>query len=293
MSLSNKSILAIIEDPTLMSKVESTLKPSIKSFVGVSGSSEGIKKMDMQKFDVFILRTTKPSLMDPKKIFVAAQAQKAHKNVPWIVLGKDVEDESIVISHNHVKFTPDAGDIDGVMKILTGLSFAPPAGPSAGATLDVNFINPLVKAVVGVVQTMAQIDLEREAPFIKKPTDAPTKSDISGIIAMNSDRFLGSMALCFEKNLALGIYSKMFGSTVGEINDDVKDSVSEMTNIIFGNAKRDLNVDGHTIAPAIPSVVVGPGHAIHHSVQGYCFCIPFKSPYGRVVVECVINMKTA
>jgi chemotaxis protein CheX len=81
----------------------------------------------------------------------------------------------------------------------------------------------------------------------------------------------------------------MLGSEAQEINDDVKDCVSELTNIIFGNAKRDLNAAGHTISAALPSVITGKGHEIRHAVQGICLVIPFSSTFGKVNVETVIN----
>ncbi len=188
-----------------------------------------------------------------------------------------------------MKFIPDAGDTASLGKMLEGVFFDT-GGSDKAPTIDVNFINPIVSAVATVIKTMAAIDLQREAPFIKKsPNETSLKGDISGIIAMNSNRFVGSMAISFEQTLILKVFQNMLGTQAKDINDDVKDCVSELTNIIFGNAKRDLNAAGHTISAALPSVITGKGHEIRHSVTGVCLVIPFKSEFGRVNIETVIN----
>ena len=291
MGISDKSLLVVTEDSEVFSRAEAALKPLVKIIAHAKNADEAIKKAQNQVFDAFLLRTKQPSLTDPKHVYQWAKEQKGQKESAWVVLGKDIEDESIVVKDSRIKFLADPNDGTGLVRVLNGLFFALEDSKSSGG-IDVSFINPLVGAVVEVLKTMATIELNRGQPFIRQSTDTgSTKSDVSGIIAMNSDRFLGSMAICFEKSLALKAYENMLGTAAPDINDDVRDAVSEMTNIIFGNAKRDLNVAGHTIAPAIPSVISGPAHQIRHSVGGHRFCVPFSSSFGSLVVECVISPK--
>jgi len=157
------------------------------------------------------------------------------------------------------------------------------------ASLDAHYIKPFVDAVVTVIETMSQVKLTRQTPFIKRPgVQKPVPvGDITGIVAMNSDRYVGSMALCFQEPLMLEIFNKMIGGSATSINDDVKDAVAELTNIVFGHAKRDLNALGHSIKPAIPTVITGKNHEVRHSVEGLCVVIPFESIFGHVLVEAV------
>jgi chemotaxis protein CheX len=176
-----------------------------------------------------------------------------------------------------------------LIKLLEGILFS--AGQAA--ELDVSLINPLVGAVVNTLKSMASIELKRGTPFVRKPNDkSPTGVDVTGLVAMNSDRFLGSLAISFEEPAVLHVYEKMLGQPQKTISDDVKDCVAEMSNIIFGHAKKELNEAGHTILPAIPSIVTGKNHEIRHNVQGTCLVIPFETSSGRIVVECVISPKT-
>ncbi|MBS1984301.1 MAG: chemotaxis protein CheX [Bdellovibrionales bacterium] len=293
MSLSNKSLLLLCDDAALAKSVAEALQPVVKSLTVTTSPADAIKRAMNQAYDCFILRTGKPSMNDPTHLFNWTQMQKTQKAIPWLVLGKDIEDEQIVITHNHVKFTDKPDDLAGMLTILNGMFFSTTEdGAEQKKKVDASFMIPLIGAVVDVIKSMAQIELKRGTPYLRQPNEsARAIGDISGIIAMNSDRFVGSMAICFQKSLVLKIYENMLGETVKEVNDDVKDAVSEMTNIIFGNAKRDLNAAGHTISPALPSVVTGPGHEIRHAVTGHCFCIPFDCADGRLMVECVISMK--
>ena len=292
MSVSDKAVLILSDDPATAERVTEAVRPLVKHLVLAQNSAEAMQKAATQPFDCIILRLAQPSIPDPAQFFTWCQAKKSFQKVPWIVLGKDIENEEIVVKNDHVKFLEKPDDGAGLIRILNGVFFNAGHDASKPPSIDVNFINPIVKAVSEVIKSMAQIELKRGAPFLKKTGDAATAlGDISGIIAMNSDKFLGSMAFCFEKKVVLKIYENMLGTKSETINDDVKDAVSEMTNIIFGNAKRDLNAAGHTIAAALPSVITGPKHEIRHSVSGHCFCIPFTCDEGRIVVECVISPK--
>ena len=289
MSLNEKILLFLIDDDAVAAEVEKAIGGSVKRIIRAKNSDEAISKASNQVFDGFLLRLKNPIFENPKGAFLWSLDQEKYKKSPWIVLGKDIENDQVLIKNNHVKFVEDFKNTDMLIKMLGGVFFTTGTG-AKGPAIDVSFINPIVTAVAEVIKTMAQIELKRETPFIKQPgATSGIKGDISGVIAMNSDRFVGSMAISFEEELILKIYKNMLGSELKQINDDVKDCVNEMTNIIFGNAKRDLNATGHTINAALPSVITGKGHEIRHAIQGLCLVIPFSAPEGKVVVECVIN----
>lgn len=304
MSLSKKTVLLISDDSDVVASVKGALEPLVKIMHHSTTAADAFKRLGNSSFDAYILRTKAAALKDPRHIYAWTQGQKDYQTAPWIVLGKDIEDEAIVVSNDRVKFLNDPTDAAGLVKVLNGLFYVPPAesAPTAAAGAaaglpkgpDVSFINPLVGAVVDVIRTMAKLELQKGVPYLKRRDQASTfKADVSGIIAMNSDRFTGSMAVSMGKPFAMKLYERIVGAPAPDLNDDVKDAVSELTNIIFGNAKRDLNNEGHTLAPAIPSVVSGTNHDIRHSVDGHCFCIPFTSEFGPVLVECVMSAKNS
>lgn len=294
MSLIDKTILLICDDEKVVATTSAAIKPLIKNLVVVAKSSEAVARAGLQVFDAILHRTKVATLGNPKEFFQWTQLQKAHKKTPWVVLGKDIESEDVLVTHLNVKFLEKIDDGAGLIRVLEGLLSASGKAKEGGGpvVVDVSIVNPLIGAVTEVLKSMAHVELDRGVPFVRKdPRERPSSSDISGIIAMNSDRFLGSLAICFSESLALTVYENILGAKAPSLDDDVKDLVAELTNIIFGHAKRDLNATGHTIAPAIPSVATGKGHSISHGVEGLCVCVPFSAQAGSLVVECVVNQR--
>ena len=291
MGLTDKRVLLFTDDAILKEKVLEAVEPLVKLVVVASNDSEAILKATNADFDCVLLRTKLPNLDDPKKFFHWSKSQKRMRLVPWIVLGKDIESDKHLVEHRNLKFLESPDDGAALLKLLEGVLYSPEKG-GAAPSIDVNFVNPFVNAVVSVLDQMGGVKLTRGAPHIRKShAAASAMGDISGLIAMNSDRFLGSMAISFEEKLILKIYQNMVGSEEKTISSDVKDAVAELTNIIFGNAKRDLNAIGHTISPALPSIVTGKNHQIHHAVDGVCIILPFECADGHIQVECVIRPK--
>jgi len=287
MSLLSRTFLLLTDQTETREKISAAINPIAKNLIHASTDNEAILKAKNQDFDAIILRMSQARLEEPNSAFHWCKSDKKCSKIPWVILGTDIESQDQVVKYSNLKFLPEPLDGAALIKLLEALLYD---SNSNKVTLDVNFINPVVAATLHTLESMAQIKLVRGTPKLRKsgePVEA--RGDISGVIAMNSDRFLGSTAICFEEKLILKVFSNMMGTETNEISDDVKDAVAEITNIIFGNAKRDLNAVGHTIAAAIPSVVSGKGHEIRHSTNGVCIVIPFESDFGRLLIECMIR----
>jgi chemotaxis protein CheX len=294
MSLAQKNILLYTDDPSVFDFVSITLRPLVKNLVTAKNVSEAMKKIENQVFDCVVLRTQNATLTDKAGPFVWAGKQEKHKGTNWIVLGKGVEDENMLIQHKLLKFLTDPKDGASLIKVMEGLFYTPPTAKAGNAGIDVNFINPIVAALANVLETMGKVKTTRGTPFVKQPGQiSKSQGDISGIIAMNSERFTGSLALLFEEKLITTVVANMLGKAPQGLDDDVRDCVGELTNIVFGQAKRDLNELGHTVGMAIPSVVTGKGHEVSHLVDGVCIVIPFEGENkgGKVLLETVLKAK--
>ena len=102
---------------------------------------------------------------------------------------------------------------------------------------------------------------------------------------MSSEKFQGTITLCFTGPVFLSIMGSMLGETYTEITKDLEDGAAELLNIIFGTAKATLNQQGHSIQKAIPTVV--RGHALHTSQPkgAKAIVLPFKTDKGEFHVE--------
>ena len=70
-----------------------------------------------------------------------------------------------------------------------------------------------------------------------------------------------------------------------EINEDVKDAVGELTNMISGDSRRRLEEIGCHFIGAVPCVISGQGHEIKHISKGPILSIPFSTQGGTFNVE--------
>jgi chemotaxis protein CheX len=149
--------------------------------------------------------------------------------------------------------------------------------------MDVRFINPFLEGTISVIKTMAFVDPVPGKPYLKK--DNLAKGDISGIIGLTG-KVKGSLALSFSETCITRIVSNMLGEEMTSINDDIKDAVGEITNMVSGAARKKLEGMGFLVTAAIPTVVSGKDHSIVHVLGGPSIIIPFEIPdSGPFVVD--------
>lgn len=152
--------------------------------------------------------------------------------------------------------------------------------------MDIRLINPFLTAAVNVMKTMANIEPVPGKPFLKSETTA--LGDVSAIIGITGVA-QGSMALTFTERCIIGLASNLMGMTFTDLNDEVKDSVGELTNMICGDARRRLAEKGITLQAGIPTIVAGRSHSITHIASGPRLAVPFQTEWGAFIVEVAFN----
>lgn len=148
--------------------------------------------------------------------------------------------------------------------------------------MNVKFINPFLEGTVSVLKTMAFVEPRAGKPYLKM--DSLAKGDISGIIGLTGSA-AGSLALSFSEGAILKIVSNMLGEEIKDINGDIKDAVGEITNMVSGVARKNLEAEGYYVQAAIPTVVSGKNHSIAHVMGGPSLIIPFEINEGAFVVD--------
>lgn len=148
--------------------------------------------------------------------------------------------------------------------------------------MKAEYVNPFLNGTVNVLKTMAFVDPKPGKPFIKK--DKMAIGDISGVIGLTGST-RGAVVVSFSKQCALNVISSMMGETYTELNDEVRDAVGEITNMVSGDARRALSELGANFEAGIPAVIVGKGHEITSMAKGPCLAIPFKIGDEDLTVE--------
>lgn len=148
--------------------------------------------------------------------------------------------------------------------------------------MDVKLINPFLVAAMHVLKTMAGVEVSPGKPFMKK--DSLATGDVSAIIGITGVAS-GSMALVFTEKCILAIASNLLGEAYTELNDEVKDAVGELTNMICGDGRRRLAEQGFSLQAGIPTIVSGKNHSITHFAKGPRLAVPFQTTHGDFMVE--------
>jgi chemotaxis protein CheX len=100
--------------------------------------------------------------------------------------------------------------------------------------------------------------------------------DISGIIGIVQMQLEGTLMLCMTFETVRDILPLVVGKSVTVTHEMAVDAVGEMTNMVFGQVKSELNQRGHQIKLGIPCVVSGRGHFVSQFHRGRYMIVPFQ-----------------
>lgn len=100
--------------------------------------------------------------------------------------------------------------------------------------------------------------------------------DVSGIVGFIQDKLEGTLIVCFQMKTIKDILPRILGQDVELTQDVILDAVSEITNMIFGGIKTELNNRGHKVRFGMPSAIKGAGHFIGHMHDGRYMLMNFE-----------------
>ena len=148
--------------------------------------------------------------------------------------------------------------------------------------MDVKLIEPFVDATMNVLETMAFIKVRPGEPYLKNENVA--KGEVTGLIGLTGE-VGGTLSVSFTEASILFVVSNMFGEEMKELNEEIKDAVGEITNIISGQARQKLEKSGRSLKAAIPSVITGKNHTITHITPYPVYAVDFSTDNGKFTIE--------
>ena len=146
--------------------------------------------------------------------------------------------------------------------------------------MKVEFINPFIAATLNVFSTMLGCTLER-GPLSLKREHTPMH-EVSGLIGL-SGRCRGMCVVSVSRETALSAAEIMLGTRPEELNADVMDAIGEITNMIAGAAKTEL--EEYQLTIGLPTVLCGKSQVISFPSQVAPIVIPFDSAIGPVCIQ--------
>lgn len=146
--------------------------------------------------------------------------------------------------------------------------------------MRVEFINPFVASTQSVFHTMLGCTLTR-GPLSLKQDHAPMY-EVSGLIGL-CGKCQGMVVVSLGRETALEIAATMLGDRPTELGADVLDAVGELTNMIAGAAKTQL--EQYSLNISLPTVICGKAQSIKFPSESPPMLIPFDSAIGPVCVQ--------
>lgn len=143
--------------------------------------------------------------------------------------------------------------------------------------MDAGFVNAYLTAVQNVFKTMLATSITMGKPALK--TNRLTSSDINGMIGFAGDK-KGTFSLSFNKSAAKFIYGTFIGEEIADITPDVVDAIGELTNIISGQFRVEIEKLGFKLTAALPTVIVGHNIEINFITKVPVITLPFTFDAG-------------
>jgi len=155
-------------------------------------------------------------------------------------------------------------------------------------SVNVEMINPFISAAQSVLKDMAQMSTKMGSPYLKSPE---YEGDMITIIIGITGEMKGQVILSLKKEVACQIASQMMmGMPVPELNDMAKSAVSELSNMILGNAATIFSTKGISVDITPPNVVMGSNLSFTVS-DAKTICVPLNAEDGVTLIELNIAMK--
>jgi len=146
-------------------------------------------------------------------------------------------------------------------------------------SMKVEYINPFIKASTEVLKMITQCEFTTGKPYIKNsPFEACNVMILLGI----TGEIRGQASLSMSEETAMAIASKMMmGMPVNELDEMAKSALSEMGNMIMGNAATLLFNDGVHVDITPPSLMVGQSISVS-SGEMQTVGVPMNSELGQL-----------
>lgn len=133
-----------------------------------------------------------------------------------------------------------------------------------------------------VFSTMLMVELETGKPIEGKGGDVD--SNLTSMLGLGKD-IQGMLAVHCPAVVAKDITGTFLGMEVEELDDDVKDAIGEIANMVAGGLKIFFQENGKDIELAIPTTVVGNSFRTAGMSKATRVAVPFSMNGTTFLVE--------
>ncbi len=129
-------------------------------------------------------------------------------------------------------------------------------------TVHENIAEDIINTTEEIFSTMIPMELKAENTFCQK--EDMISADVMSLVSFTGEHS-GIVAIFCSKEIALKITSNMLGIKYTEFNQDTKDAIGEVTNMIAGSLKNKIIDKFGEMHLSVPIVIAGADLAISSS----------------------------
>lgn len=155
--------------------------------------------------------------------------------------------------------------------------------------MRVEYINPFVEAAHGVLKEVLQVDVQRGELYLKS-TAAPVLG-VAAIIGLAGDvegRVLLDMSRATAIQVASGMLQSMDMEPIDELNEMGRATITELANMITGQAVTKLHNLGFKFDLTPPALVTGDNMEISNA-NVEALIVPMDMPQGKMEINVAIR----
>ncbi len=285
---SNGELEQLIREPLLKQLENSGVSPIV---VRAKDGAEAAIKSENQKFDMVIIDTEVPRLMDGGFIY-GIHTYKNTQDAEIIVLSTKRTDRSSRVFKRRQVFQKPVMPPELISAMISVMNIQHHGGAKDTSTVvaavkyavDVRVINAVIKATMNVLGQFGVTTVNMGKAGQQSPHD-PLQGEVSSVIDIKSQFFQGYLCVSFDKASYLEVVSTMLMEEQTELNKDNQDAVGEINNIIFGNAKSEITNYG--VQMTVPRVILGTNRVIPCAQGAAGMMIPFSTSKGKFYLSVV------
>jgi len=153
--------------------------------------------------------------------------------------------------------------------------------------VDLDLQKQIIDSTQAVFDSMLMIPITTGAILSEKVYTFQTS--ISGMLGFAGD-VQGMLTIHCPQNVAFTITTALLGVDIDTVDDDVKDTIGELANMVLGGIKDGFVEQGIQINLAIPTVLAGRSYRISGMDDASWTTVPFHLNEGDFLVE--LKLKT-
>jgi len=154
--------------------------------------------------------------------------------------------------------------------------------------MRVEYINPFVEAAFNVLKEVLNDDIKRGELYLKS-TSQPVLG-VAAIVGLTGD-VEGRVLFDMKKETALSVASEMNAEQLDEMNDLAKATISELANMITGQAVTKLHDLGFKFDLTPPAIITGENMEVSNSgVEA--LIVPVELKNGKIEINVAVRERT-